>query len=35
MNLTAQLFRPEDVRRPLFSNGFWILTAILAVGETP
>ncbi len=32
MNLAAPLFRPADIRRPLFSGGFWILRAILAVG---
>lgn len=35
MNLAASLFRSMDVRRPLFSMGFWILAAILAVGQTP
>ena len=35
MNLAALLFRAVDVRRSLFSTGFWILAAILAVRQTP
>jgi hypothetical protein len=31
MNLAASFYRSDDVRRPLFSKCFWILTVILAV----
>ncbi|MHB1307527.1 MAG: hypothetical protein ACYC23_10640 [Limisphaerales bacterium] len=35
MILAVPMFRPADVRRALFSTGFWILTALLAVRQTP
>jgi hypothetical protein len=34
MNLAAPVLRSINVRRPLFSMGFWILAAILAVHQT-
>ena len=35
MILAVPMFRPADVRRALVSTGFWILTALLAVRQTP
>jgi hypothetical protein len=35
MNLAAPVLRSMNVRRALFSMGFWILAAILAVHQTP
>jgi hypothetical protein len=35
MDLAAPVLRSMNVRRPLFSRGFWILAAILGVHQTP